>query len=218
MRLVVKICGITRPADAEAAIAAGADYLGVVLRPSPRQVGWEEARRIVGAARRGPRAVHTVAVLGDPDAEEFGRAAAAGFDAVQLHGHETPARARALRQAYPILEVWKAIPARRDEDLIGVPDYGVDAYLLESGHGGEGGTGERSAVSEAVLRRFAAERPSLLAGGLDAGNVASVIEAVRPLGVDVSSGVESAPGCKDPDKLRAFVEAARRAERAVSSA
>lgn len=216
MAILVKICGITRPADAEAAIAAGADYLGVILRPSPRQVGWEEARRVVAVARRGPRAVHTVAVLSHPGTEDMSQAAAAGFDAVQLHGEETPAHAAALREAYPTLEIWKAIPARRDTDLAGVPDYHVDAYLLESGAGGEGGTGQRSPISEGALRRFSAERPCILAGGLDAHNVAALIEAVRPRGVDVSSGVESEPGSKDPEKLRAFVAAARGAAQRVT--
>ncbi len=214
----VKICGMTRVEDVREAAEAGADYVGVLLRESPRQVSWEQAERLVREAHGFPRAVRAVAVLAVPDLETVSRVAALGFDVAQLHGDESPAQARALRQAFPALELWKALAARSEEELRSLPDFCVDAYLLESGLGGPGGTGRRAAVPEAALRRWSGERRCLLAGGLDEANVAAVIRAVRPWGVDVSSGVEARPGVKDGAKVRAFVARARAADRETSPA
>jgi len=212
VRLQVKICGITSREDAALAIAAGADYLGILLRPSPRRVTWEAAVPIVQEARRGPHVVRVMAVLSHPDPDTVTRAAAMGFDGVQLHGDESPAEARALAEAFPALEIWKAVSVRSEADLQAIPDYGVDALVLESGAGGAGGTGRRVPVAHEALRRFATARRCLLAGGLRPEAVGEIVRRVRPWGVDVSSGVEREVGRKDEAAMEAFVAGARAAE------
>jgi phosphoribosylanthranilate isomerase len=198
----VKICGITTEDDGLLAVALGADALGFVFAPSPRQVAVDRARDIV---RRLPAEILTVGVFRDelPDrvVEIVQRA---GLGAAQLHGHESAEQTRQVRARLPL--VIKGFPAGHP-GLSNIPDYGADVVLVE---------GERPGSGEVFDWRLAEDAPRaghrvLLAGGLHAGNVADGIRQVRPWGVDVSTGVEREPGRKDPVKLREFIDAARAA-------
>jgi phosphoribosylanthranilate isomerase len=201
----VKVCGITREEDARLAAARGADAIGLVFwSRSRRCVTVERARLIVSAL---PPGVAAVGVFVDETPEQVNRIAAeVGLHLVQLHGDETP---EACRQCVrPFIKAFRVGP-------------GFDASVLRAYPGGTilldaasplapGGTGARADWE--VARAVAASRPAILAGGLSAENVADAIARVSPFGVDVSSGVEAAPGVKDPDRVRRFVEAVRRAE------
>lgn len=200
--MFVKICGITTEDDGLLAVALGADALGFVFAPSPRQVAVDRARDIV---RRLPAEILTVGVFRDelPDrvVEIVQRA---GLGAAQLHGHESAEQTRQVRARLPL--VIKGFPAGHP-GLSNIPDYGADVVLVE---------GERPGSGEVFDWRLAEDAPRaghrvLLAGGLHAGNVADGIRQVRPWGVDVSTGVEREPGRKDPVKLREFIDAARAA-------
>jgi indole-3-glycerol phosphate synthase / phosphoribosylanthranilate isomerase len=205
-RVTVKICGITSVEDARAAVAAGADAIGLVFWPrSPRAVDVATARAIAAVL---PPFVLRVGVFVDAPEEEMRRIAdEVGLDLVQLHGDETPeAVARAPRRAVKAIRVG---PGFRPEEAL---RYGgaAAALLLDTrlNGGAPGGTGQAFDWS---LVRPVREGTSflLLAGGLTPENVRQAIAQVRPDGVDVSSGVESAPGRKDPAKVRAFVDAVR---------
>jgi phosphoribosylanthranilate isomerase len=198
-RLFIKICGCRRPEDAAAAAAAGADAVGMVLAPGFRRtVSLEEARRIRAAV---PSGVLAVGVFVDQPAEEVeALAAAAGLDAVQLHGREDDACCRRLRARYVVLKAW---------DLVGPEPQEADWVLVEPRPGPGGGHGVAWDWGRVRLRR--PRLPFLLAGGLDPGNVAEALAAARPHGVDVSSGVET-DGAKDPRKMVAFCQAVRRWE------
>lgn len=204
MPVRIKICGLTNLADALGAVEAGADALGFVFHPpSPRYVRPEEAREIV---RRLPPFVARVGVFVDAEAdrvEEIARRV--GLDTLQLHGKETPeycARFGAFR-------VVKAFRMDGPAALGRLKAFEPYAWLLDSYVPGVlGGTGQTfnwDLACEAV--RLGGR--VLLAGGLVPDNVARAVAAVRPYAVDVSSGVESAPGRKDPVRMREFVAAAR---------
>ncbi len=211
MAVSVKICGIRTPAAALAAADAGADLLGLVFAPSKRQIRIEVAREIVTALRSAPRGqdVTVVGVFVDEMPERIAEIAACiGLDWVQLSGHEPPQTAAALDlpsikalrfDGDPSEQAW----LERDETCEAAPIL-VDAHVPGS-FGGAGVVADWQAAE-----RLAAARPVLLAGGLTPENVATAIAAVRPWGVDVSSGVES-DGVKDLAKIRAFVEAAKAA-------
>ncbi len=202
--MIVKVCGITREADAAAAVEHGASAIGFIFWPrSARYIEPARARAIV---RRLPPFVTTVGVFVNAAADEVNAAAdSAGLAAVQLHGEETP-------DLVPLL-------TRPVVKAIGQIDSAVDAWpshvrlLVDADDRVQrGGTGKRAdwdAASELARRR-----PILLAGGLTPENVEDAIARVRPLGIDVSSGVEDAPGLKNPEKIRALFEAVRRASRA----
>lgn len=205
----MKICGITTEDDGLLAVALGADALGFVFAPSPRQVAVDRARDI---ARRLPPEVLTVGVFRDehPDrvVEMVQRA---GLGAAQLHGHESAEQTREVRRRVPL--VVKGFPAGHP-GLGKIPDYGADVILVEGDTPGSG---------EVFDWRLAEDAPRaghrvLLAGGLHPGNVADGIRQVRPWGVDVSTGVEREPGRKDPVKLREFIDAAREAFAEVRAA
>lgn len=207
----IKVCGVCRPADAAAAAAAGAGYVGVVLTPGfPRTRGLAEAAQIHAAAGDAKR----VGVFVDPSPAEL-RAALEqlSLDVVQLHGAESPAQVREARRH---AEVWKAVRARTREDFLqAVREYGdsADALLVE-GHGARaGGTGARFPWVEIAPARDAlpAQLKLVVAGGLTPDNVARAVELLRPDVVDVSSGVEAAPGEKAPELIADFVAAARAA-------
>jgi phosphoribosylanthranilate isomerase len=197
----VKICGVTNEEDALTAVGLGADAVGFVFAPSPRQVTPGTVRDIV---RRLPPEILTVGVFRDQaprfviETTQF-----AQLRAVQLHGHETPADAERVRPYCQALFV--AFPAG-DPGLAHVDDYGADAILLDSHAPGSGQVFDWSLAEGAP-----ANRRIILAGGLTPDNVAAGIAEVRPWGVDVSSGVEvdGEPGRKDPIKVRAFIHAAR---------
>jgi phosphoribosylanthranilate isomerase len=195
----VKICGITRPEDARAAAAAGADAIGLNFWPgSKRFVTHERAAQIVAVL---PPSVRRFGVFVNPGAAEVGNAFDAGLiDTAQLHGDETPPFAAALARPYV-----KALRLRALDQLEGWP---CELLVVDADAPGYGGSG--TAADWTLARAAAAQRRILLAGGLGPDNVAAAIAAVAPFGVDVASGVESAPGIKDPDKMAAFIAAARR--------
>jgi phosphoribosylanthranilate isomerase len=195
----VKICGITRAADAEAAVAAGASAIGFIFwRASPRFVDPFRAGEI---ARLLPPFVGVVGVfVNQEDAYINGVASVARLTVVQLHGDETPAQAARLRR--PVL---KAVPAA---DLA-ADIWPASVTLLVDAQDPvrRGGTGRKADWDAAA--RLASRRRVVLAGGITPDNAGDAIRRVRPFGLDVSSGVESAPGIKDHGRLRALLEAVR---------
>ncbi|HKY20923.1 MAG TPA: phosphoribosylanthranilate isomerase [Vicinamibacterales bacterium] len=199
-KLFVKICGITRLQDAELASALGADAIGFVFWPgSPRYLAPEAAKAI---AERLPSHVVKVGVFVDEDVEQVRSIMdAAGLDCAQLHGHEPPAYCRTLGR-----KIIKAIPMR-DDGAADVMQFEPDVVLLVDAHDDarHGGTGRT--VNWDAAREIAVTRPTILAGGLNAANIKLAVRSVRPYGIDVSSGVESAPGVKDPARLRSLFEA-----------
>ncbi len=202
-RVRIKICGITRLEDALLAARLGADALGFNFWPgSKRYISPEAARAIID---RLPPFVAPVGVFVDGAPEEVARAAAAsGVSAVQLHGDEPPAACAASG-----LPAVKALRVTGPEILDLLDRYPVAAVLLDAPSAGYGGSG--TPCDWTVARAAAARAIVILAGGLVPENVAQAIEAVRPYGVDVASGVERAPGVKDPDKLARFIAQARKA-------
>lgn len=202
MIVKVKICGITSATDALAAVEAGADALGFMFyAPSPRHVRFDAAAEII---RQLPPFVARVGVFVDPAEEEVRRAIEeCGLDTLQFHGDETPEFCRRFG-----LKTLKAFRVRDAESLRQTESYPAEAWLLDSYVTGQpGGTGARFNWD---LATDAARRHTVvLAGGLTPGNAAEAVSRVRPYGLDVSSGVESAPGRKDAAKVRAFIAAAK---------
>jgi phosphoribosylanthranilate isomerase len=199
----VKICGITNEEDAQAAVAAGADAVGLMFYPaSPRCISVETARAIAAGL---PGHVLRVGVFVNPSPEEVWAAMDGGrLNLLQFHGEETPEFCRQFG-----LMTMKAFRVRDAESLDGIAGYEADAYLLDSYVAGRpGGTGETfNWKLAAQAKRFG--RPIFLAGGLTPENVAEAVRTARPFAVDVSSGVERAPGKKDHQKMRDFIAAAR---------
>jgi len=209
MRVQAKICGLSTPESVDAAVGNGAAWLGFVFFPkSPRDVSPEQA---AGLVARVPDRIGKAAVLVDPDDDLIARVVQTGVTALQLHGDESPERLAALRRFG--LELWKAVPVRTRADLDAAQAYrGVADRILYDAKTPKGtlpgGMGLR--FDWALLDGFGHPLPWALSGGLDAGNL---IEAAGMTGarlVDVSSGVESAPGVKDVDKIAAFLQAAAR--------
>ena len=203
----IKICGLTRVGDALAAVEAGADALGFVFVPgTPRFVTPAQAAAIV---RELPPFVAKVGLFVNAEAGVVhDTVAAAGLDTVQLHGEETPEFAAALRGP---LKVLKAFRIRDAGSVAQVPPYrdAVDAFLLDAFvAGAHGGTGAKFDWSLALPAKELG-RPVILAGGLTPENAAEAVRQVRPFALDVSSGVESAPGHKDAEKVRRFIANAR---------
>lgn len=204
----VKICGICRPEDAAAAAEAGADAIGLVLADSPRRVSVAQAEAIV--AELPPDVVPIALFVDEPLASILTKCEILGVDTVQLHGNEPPDLVRHLTICG--IEAIKAFRIGAEADLAALRDYpGTTCLLDPKVPGKRGGTGV--AMDWGLAARAAARRRIILAGGLTPDNVAEAIRRVRPWGVDVSSGVEAAPGRKDHAKLRAFILAARQAAR-----
>lgn len=203
----VKICGITRREDAELAVALGASAIGIVFWPkSPRCVEIARARDIVQSL---PAFVTAVGVFVNQD-DDRRIAERAGIHALQLHGDEP---AHAYHDAgRPII---KAVAVRDWSAFEAAEDVPRSATVLLDAHDPErrGGTGTR--IDWKLASEIAARRPVILSGGLNAGNVVEAIETVRPWAIDVSSGVESAPGKKDPAKLRELFDALRHSSFAI---
>jgi phosphoribosylanthranilate isomerase len=198
----VKVCGITSEEDALVAVAMGADAVGFVFAPSPRQIATQRAGEI---ARRLPAEIVTVGVFRDETRQRVVDVAhQAHLRAVQLHGRESAADCHWVHQRVPLLIRAFAAGDRRLDDA---DEYGADAILIDSATPGSGEVFDWSLAEGAP-----SNRRIILAGGLTSANVADAIRVVRPWGVDVSSGVESRPGRKDASKIRAFVEAAKAAE------
>jgi phosphoribosylanthranilate isomerase len=200
----VKICGITRPADALAAVEAGADAIGLMFyERSRRWVTPGQARSIAEAV---PGGISRVGVFVDADDALIDQAIkACNLDTLQFHGDESPAFCNRFKP----LKVWKAFRVASADVLRVTPKYETDAWLLDAAVSGLlGGSGQHFDWEIAVKAK-ALGRPIILAGGLRPDNVWSAVERVRPYAVDVSSGVESAPGVKDAVKVRAFIAAAK---------
>jgi phosphoribosylanthranilate isomerase len=208
-RVEVKICGITNTHDALVAVRAGADMLGFnFYERSVRHVAPREAAAIIAQTRKAHPAVRCIGVFVDAAPASIRELAAeVDLDGVQLHGNEVPEDCRTLSE----LRVIKALRVHRDFDPAVVSHYDCDTILLDTWHPGHfGGTGERFDWSVAANVRARVER-LILAGGLDARNVAEAIHQVRPDAVDVCSGVEDAPGRKNAEKIEDFIDAARKA-------
>jgi phosphoribosylanthranilate isomerase len=215
MSLIVKICGLCTPEALDVALESGADMVGFVFfPPSPRHLGLELAR--VLACQTGRRAEKVALTVDADDATLAAIVAALQPDLLQLHGRETAARLRDLKRRFG-LPVMKAIAVETAADLAALPDYAAvaDRILFDARApreatrpGGLGAVFDWHALEHLDLRL-----PFMVSGGLHAGNVAEAVRVSRAGGVDVSSGVERAPGHKDPDMIRDFVRAAR----AVSS-
>jgi len=205
MDVKVKICGLTNVEDALAAVEAGADLLGFVLwEKSPRYVAIETAREI---ARQLPPATQRVGVFVDARVEQvLFSLRICDFGALQFHGQESPAYC----QQFSVMTI-KAFRVRDAGSLQAMAGYDTDLFLLDSQvEGRPGGTGETFDWSLAAqAKKFG--KPIFLAGGLTPQNVAAAVRAAQPYGVDVSSGVEAAPGKKDTQKMRDFVAAVREA-------
>ncbi len=207
----VKICGLRDAAAYQAARDAGADYVGFVFfPPSPRFVTPEAAGAI--GAPGGPR---RVGLFVDADDTAIGAAiAGARLDVLQLQGHESPARVAAVRAKFG-LEVIKALPVAVPADLDAAAAFAdaADDLMFDAkpppGATRPGGNARAFDWHMMSGRRFA--RPWFLAGGLTADTVADAIRIASPFVVDVSSGVESSPGVKDPAKIRTFIAAVRQA-------
>ena len=206
----VKICGLKTPQDIGAAVEAGAQYTGFVFFPkSPRAVSVDQARDLAGNV---PTGVMRVGLFVDPDDALLDQTlATVPLDMIQLHGKETPDRVVQVKSRFG-LPVMKAIGIASSADLDQIWDYGLTADMLlvdaKPPRDAElpGGNGLAFDWRLLIGRRFL--KPWLLAGGLNPDNVAQAIRLTGAPGVDVSSGVESAPGTKDPDLIRAFVRAA----------
>jgi len=200
--MYVKICGITRVADAELCVDAGASAIGLnFVATSKRRVTEALAREIVDAVHGR---VEIVAVIADRSPSEIiALRDSVGVDYLQLHGVES---AETLSCVLPF--AFKAICIGGVEDVFAARAFGGERLLADAKVEGEtGGTGVT--FDWALVRELAGERRLVLAGGLRPDNVAAAIRDVHPWGVDVASGVESAPGVKDGMKVRAFVAAAR---------
>jgi phosphoribosylanthranilate isomerase len=196
----VKVCGITRAEDALSAAASGVDAVGFILVPeSPRCVTPETAAAI---ARRLPPEVAKVGVLVNrPPREVRALVQAIGLTAVQAHGDETPEECREYG-----LPVVKAVAAGEDFTWTRLAPYRDLPVLLDAASSGaRGGTGETANWSEAARARREGYR-ILLAGGLGPGNLREAVRVVRPVAVDLNSGVEASPGVKDLDRIRACME------------
>jgi phosphoribosylanthranilate isomerase len=214
MTLLIKICGLKSPEMLDVALDCGADMVGFVFfAPSPRNVELAAARAL-GARVRGRALKVALSVdAGDEELEQMVEALEP--DLLQLHGCETPERVSAIRRRFR-LPVMKAVAIAERADLLRVRSYEkeVDRLIFDARAPREasrpGGLG-RSFDWE-LLRNLDCAVPFMLSGGLDAGNVGEALRITRAPGVDVSSGVESAPGVKDPEKIRAFIRAARSAK------
>jgi len=209
-RTRIKICGITSPEDGVAAVEAGADAIGVVLAPSPRQVSIERAAQIAAAV--GPF-VSVVGVFVNASEDFVAEATERiGLSYLQFHGDESPQRCASAPA--PVIRALR-VGTEFDVDIVeSVREHSVaillDAYSSQSA----GGTGTK--FDWRVVPVLPGRIPFLLAGGLTPDNVGAGIAALHPYAVDVSSGVESSPGIKDHDAIRAFCAAVRAADEEVA--
>jgi phosphoribosylanthranilate isomerase len=211
MAVLVKICGLSTPETLDVALDAGADMVGFVFfPPSPRNISFEQGRalgsRVQGRAKK-------VALSVDADDALLERIVAAlRPDMLQLHGHETPQRVAAIRESFG-LPVMKVLPIETKADLAAIAPYtGVADRLLFDARPPRDATrpgGLGKPFDWHLLDGLDVPVPFMLSGGLDPLNVAEALSITGAPGVDVSSGVESAPGVKDPEKIRAFIRAAR---------
>jgi phosphoribosylanthranilate isomerase len=214
MSLIVKICGLSTRETLDVALDAGADMVGFVFfPPSPRHLSLETARDLGKHAKR--RAAKVALTVDADDATLANIVEALQPDMLQLHGKETVARLRDIKQKFA-LEVMKVIAVENASDLASLPGYAAvaDRILFDACAPKEatrpGGLG--AVFDWHVLENVDLKLPFMVSGGLNAGNVAEAVRVTRAGGVDVSSGVERAPGIKDPEMIRAFIRAARAVE------
>ena len=215
MSLTVKICGLSTRETLDAALGAGADMVGFVFFPaSPRHVDLTRGREL-GAMAKG-RAVK-VALTVDADDSDLGNIIETlRPDMLQLHGHESVARAREIKSLFG-LPVMKALPVASAADLASVPGYAAvaDRLLFDAKPPQDatrpGGLG--TPFDWKLLLALPRALPFMLSGGIHAGNVVQALGITRAGGVDVSSGVETAPGVKDAGLIEAFIRAVRAAEK-----
>ncbi|MBU1307618.1 MAG: phosphoribosylanthranilate isomerase [Alphaproteobacteria bacterium] len=210
--LIIKICGIKTPEILDATIAAGADMVGFMHFPrSPRHASIEEIATLISEARGR---VETCVVLVNPDNSTVAEFAALGPDWIQLHGPETPHRVEAIR-AEAGVEIMKAMPIGTAEDVAHLAAFVdvADRILVDAkppkGADRPGGLGDTFDWS--LLKALDPSIPFMLSGGLTPQTVADAIKMLHPFGLDVSSGVESAPGVKDKRLIEAFIRNARAA-------
>jgi phosphoribosylanthranilate isomerase len=212
MPLFTKICGLTDAAAVQAAVEHGADMLGFVFYPpSPRNLAAEQAEDLL---REVPSGIDRVGLFVDPETDFLDRILAkARLDLLQLHGDETPERCRAI-SIYFGLPIIKAIKVSTKADLKMAKDYedAVDWLMFDARPPADGALpgGNGQPFDWTILKGADFKRPWLLAGGLTPENLAEAVNQSGATAVDVSSGVESAPGRKDPAKIRAFLDTARR--------
>ncbi len=204
MQCRIKICGLTSLADARFCAGAGADYLGFIQHlPSPRYIAPDQVRQITEWIY-GPK---TVGVFVNTDAAMVNHSCAiAGFDQVQLHGDESPAYCR--RMTLPVIKAFSVKPstnARSLARILTAYQDCVEIFLLDTWHSDlAGGTGK--SFDWNVAKTLAVDFPIILAGGLNPGNVKQAVQAASPWGVDISSGIEHAPGEKDFDLVTDFFD------------
>jgi phosphoribosylanthranilate isomerase len=218
MSLIVKICGLSTRETLDVALQAGADMVGFVFFPaSPRHIGLNTARDLGRQAKR--RALKVALTVDADDATLANVVEALQPDILQLHGKETVARLRDIKQTFG-LQVMKAIAVETQADLAALPGYAAvaDRILFDARAPAEatrpGGLG--AVFDWHVLENLDLKRPFMVSGGLHAGNVTEAVRVSRAGGVDVSSGVERAPGVKDPEMIRAFIRAARATEELIT--
>ncbi|HEV3043779.1 MAG TPA: phosphoribosylanthranilate isomerase [Roseiarcus sp.] len=211
MSSIVKICGLSTPSSLEAALVAGADMVGFVFfEKSPRHVSLDQAAELGRKACGRAKIVALTVDAGDAALEDI--VAALAPDVLQLHGRETPVRVAAIGRTFGVATM-KAIGVAADEDLAAAKDYAgvADLILFDAKPPKDarlpGGNG--APFDWRLLEKGSLDGRYLLSGGLDADNVAEAIVLSGALGVDVSSGVESAPGVKDNSKIAVFVARAR---------
>lgn len=221
MDIPVKICGIRDEAALDAALEAGASYIGFIHYPaSPRHVSFGEAARLRARVPEGVKSVSVTVNADDEVLEEILREVRP--DMLQLHGHETPDRIRRLRASAPYpVGIVKALPVRKAEDILAASAYAgvADAVLFDAPAPAEsalpGGNGVAFAwemLDTPALAQALGATPWFLSGGLKPDNIEAAIRASGARRIDVSSGVERAPGVKDLARIRAFMEAVRRAK------
>ena len=203
-----KVCGVTRPGDAEHAVRSGANAIGMVFYPpSPRSVTMTQAEHVAASVPNGVRRVG-VFVSEEPEAI-LSAVRRARLTVVQLHGEEDAPDCDAVRQLVgEDIEIWKAVRVGPEFALSELAGLAVDAFLLDTARKGVyGGTGITFPWKLAVpAKRFG---KVVLAGGLDGDNAMEAVRIVRPWGVDSSSRLEARPGIKDPEKVTRFLDAVR---------
>jgi phosphoribosylanthranilate isomerase len=215
MSMIIKICGLKTPETLDAAIEAGADWVGFVFFPkSPRHVTHDLARMLGQIAGARVKKVALSVDADDAALDAIEKALSPDFH--QLHGHESPERVAAIRERFgrPVI---KALGIAEAADIKAARAYtpAADWLLLDAKPPKNADLPGGNGVSFdwRLLAGLDLEKPFMVSGGLDPSNVGQAIAISRPAGVDVSSGVETAPGLKDPAKIRAFIEAARAASR-----
>ena len=219
MSLTIKICGLSTRDTLDAALASGAEMVGFVFfPPSPRHVGLDIAREL---GRQAKGCAIKVALSVDADDALLGNSIEALQPQIlQLHGHESVARIRDIKQKFG-LPVMKALAVETTTDLAALPGYAAvcDRILFDAKPPRDatrpGGLG--APFDWHLLEGLDLKLPFMVSGGLNAGNVAEALRITHAGGVDISSGVESAPGIKDPDMIRAFIRAARASEELIAS-